>query len=211
MFFANIIGSIVAFLFPLRLKNGLSLFYSFAYSCYYKRFFKRCGSNFFIRSPLHLIGPKYISIGNNFYAGYRFRLEAHNHNYGNDHAPQILIGENVGFNYDCHVGCTNKIVIGNNVLFASRVFITDHFHGKIDADSLLTAPSCRPTHSKGPVIIEDNVWIGEGVAIMPNVTIGRNSIIGANSVVTTSLPENSVVAGIPAKVIRIIDFNSGKA
>jgi acetyltransferase-like isoleucine patch superfamily enzyme len=54
------------------------------------------------------------------------------------------------------------------------------------------------------VIIEDNVWIGEGVAIMPNVTIGANSIIGANSVVTKDIPKNSVVAGNPASVIKNI-------
>jgi acetyltransferase-like isoleucine patch superfamily enzyme len=55
------------------------------------------------------------------------------------------------------------------------------------------------------VIIEDNVWIGEGAAIMPNVTIGSNSIIGANSVVTHSFPSNSVIGGIPAKLIKTLD------
>jgi acetyltransferase-like isoleucine patch superfamily enzyme len=65
-------------------------------------------------------------------------------------------------------------------------------------------PSERKLISKGPVIIGDNVWVGEGVAILPNVTIGRNCIIGTNSVVTKSIPENSVAAGIPAKVIKKI-------
>lgn len=198
---ANPIGYILALLFPLKLKNGVSLFYSQVYSSYYSRFFNRCGTNFFIRAPLYLIGQKYISIGNNFYAGYRLRLEAININ---TNTPMILMGDNVSFNYDCHVGCTNKIVIGNNVLFASRIFITDHYHGNIDYASLLTAPNCRTICSKGPVIIEDNVWVGEGVAIMPNVTIGKNSIIGANSVVTINVPENSVAAGVPAKIIRIL-------
>lgn len=208
-FTADIIGALTALLCPVRLKNGLSLFYALVYSSYYQRAFKSCGSNFFIRNPLYLIGPQYISIGDNFYAGYRLRLEAHNHHYGANHVPSIIIGNNVSFNYDCHVGCTNQVTIGNNVLFASRIFVTDHYHGQIDAVSLLTAPACRPTHSKGPVIIEDNVWIGEGVAIMPNVTIGRNAIIGANSVVTTNVPENAVVGGIPAKVIRILDADGG--
>jgi acetyltransferase-like isoleucine patch superfamily enzyme len=203
-FFANIFGFFAAFLFPLRLKNGVSLFYSLAYSNYYSRFFKSCGSNFFIRAPLHLMGPKYISIGDNFYSGYRLRLEAINCNDDENHSPILSIGNNVGFNYDCHVGCANKIIIGNNVLFASRIFITDHFHGNIDYVSLSTAPNCRPIYSKGPVIIEDNVWIGEGVTILPNVTIGKNSIIGANSVVTINVPENSVAAGVPAKIIRIL-------
>ena len=203
-FLANVIGFFAATLFPIRLKNGVSLFYSLIYSNYYSRFFKKSGSNFFVRAPLYLIGPKFISIGDNFYSGYRLRLEAHNINYGQDDTPTIIIGNNVSFNYDCHIGCANKIIIGNNVLFASRIFVTDHYHGDIDYDSLLTAPNFRPIYSKGPVIIEDNVWIGEGVAIMPNVTIGKNAIIGANSVVTINIPENAVAAGVPAKIIRIL-------
>lgn len=203
---AGVLGGMAAFVFPLRVKNGLSLFYSLVYSAYHRRFFARCGSGFFIRNPIYLIGPRYISIGANFYAGYRLRLEAHGR--GGGTPPTIVIGDNVSFNYDCHVGCSNRVIIGNNVLFASKIFVTDHYHGDIDAQALLVAPACRPVYSKGPVVIEDNVWIGEGVAIMPNVTIGRNCIIGANSVVTTSVPANSVVAGIPAKVLRILDSAS---
>ena len=56
--------------------------------------------------------------------------------------------------------------------------------------------------SKGPVIIEDNVWIGEGVVILPNVRIGKSAIIGANSVVNADVPANAVIGGIPAKIIR---------
>ena len=52
------------------------------------------------------------------------------------------------------------------------------------------------------MIIKDNVWIGEGVAIMPNVRIGKNAIIGANAVVTKDVPENTVVGGNPAKIIK---------
>jgi acetyltransferase-like isoleucine patch superfamily enzyme len=81
-------------------------------------------------------------------------------------------------------------------------------HGEINAEALKTPPSLRKVISKGPVIIEDNVWIGESVAIMPNVTIGRNAIIGANSVVTASIPPNAVAAGIPARVIRIMESTS---
>jgi acetyltransferase-like isoleucine patch superfamily enzyme len=65
-------------------------------------------------------------------------------------------------------------------------------------------PMSRPLVSKGAVIIKDNVWIGEGVAIMPGVTIGENSIIATNAVVTKDIPPNCVAAGVPAKVIKII-------
>ena len=64
------------------------------------------------------------------------------------------------------------------------------------------SPYCRPLISKGPVIIEDNVWIGEKVSIMPGVHIGFGAIIAANAVVTTDIPSYCVVGGIPAKIIK---------
>jgi acetyltransferase-like isoleucine patch superfamily enzyme len=203
-FFAGISGLLLATVFPLRLRNASVLFYDLTYSHYYRRFLGRCGANFFLRAPLHVIGPQYISIGNNFYAGRRLRIEAISGCRGGQCDPRIHIGDNVGFNYDCHIGCINRVTIGNNVLLASRVFITDHFHGDMSPESLLIGPRDRVLYCKGPVVIEDNVWIGEGVAVMPNVTIGRDSIIGANSVVTKDIPANSLAAGVPARVIRAL-------
>ena len=162
------------------------------------------GKDISISFPITVVGHKYISIGDNFNTFSRLRLEAFDKHLNNIYTPEIIIGKNVSINYDCHVGCVNKIVIGNNVLIGSKVFITDHYHGKIDFESLKTPPSLRKVISKGPVIIEDNVWIGEGVAIMPNVTIGENAIIGANAVVTKNIPSNAVVAGVPAVIIKLL-------
>jgi acetyltransferase-like isoleucine patch superfamily enzyme len=83
-----------------------------------------------------------------------------------------------------------------------KVFITDNSHGSFTREQLDIRPNYRPLISKGPVIIEENVWIGEMVCIMPGVTIGRGSIIGANAVVTKSIPPYSIAAGVPAKVIK---------
>ena len=80
----------------------------------------------------------------------------------------------------------------------------DHDHGKIEVTDLGLPPNKRKLYSKGPVIIGDNVWIGEGVCILSNITIGQNSIIAAGSVVTKSIPSNSVAAGNPARVLKIL-------
>ncbi|MBF4470295.1 acyltransferase [Flavobacterium sp. HJJ] len=166
--------------------------------------FKKTGKGFTIGKDYTIMNPQYIEIGDNFIAGERFRIEAWE-NYGDDNfTPSIKIGKNVIFNTDIHIGCINYIEIGDNCLFASRIYITDHHHGEPTIEMLKLAPKDRPLISKGSVIIEENVWIGEGVAIMPNVTIGKNSIIATNAVVTKDIPPNCVVAGVPATVIKII-------
>jgi len=167
-----------------------------------KRNFKSIGENSFIETPAIIKNPKYMIIGKNFKAHTKIRLDAYDEFAGEKFNPQIIIGDNVIINNDCHIGCINKIIIGNNVLLASKVYISDHFHGTISSEELNIPPAKRKLYFKGAVVIHDNVWIGENVVIMPNVTIGRNSIIGANSVVTHNVEENSVIAGVPAKIIR---------
>jgi len=179
------------------------------YSDILKQGFYVAGENFRIDYPANILGEKYISVGKNFTSFARLRLESYDRHLDNVYTPAIIIGDNVSINFDCHIGCVNRIVIGNNVLFASKIFITDHMHGEITAEALKIPPALREVVSKGPVIIEDNVWIGEGVAIMPNLTIGKNSIIGANSVVTSTIPPNSVAAGIPARVIKTLCSSEG--
>lgn len=184
----------------LKFKTVIFLVYSF----FKKKQFKSTGSNIVFKYPLYLYGGENIIIGDNFNSGYRFQLESHKEHLGFYFNPQILIGNNVSINNDCHIGAINKILIGDNVLIASKVFITDHYHGEITKEGVQLPPSKRKLFSKGPVIIGNNVWIGEGVVILPNVTIGANSIIGANSVITRNIPENSVVGGNPAEIIKTL-------
>lgn len=157
-----------------------------------------------LREPNTIINPKYISIGNGFRSLYGLRMEAIDNYSGQKFLPDITIGDNVHVGSDCHFGCINKLSIGHNVLIASKVYISDHSHGEILAEELKIPPNSRLLFSKGPVIIENNVWIGEGVCVLPNVRIGENSIVGANAVVTKDVPKNCVVAGVPAKVIKVL-------
>ena len=122
------------------------------------------------------------------------RIECWDKYAGYSYFPQIVIGNNVSCNYRCHIGAVNKIVIGNNVLMGSQVLIIDHAHGEGNVD-MFQAPIDRKLFSKGPIVIEDNVWIGDGVCILANVTIGCNSIIGANAVITKDIPPYSTVVG----------------
>lgn len=168
------------------------------YSFYKSQELFSVGKGFHTEYPLHLYGGRNIKIGDHFSCKKRIRLEA----FGEKGETRIEIGDRVQMTWDCHIGAINRICIGNDVLIGSRVLITDHQHGEINAQALHLPPAKRPLYSKGPVVIGNNVWIGEGVAIMPGVTIGDHVIIGANSVVTASIPANCVVAGIPGKIIR---------
>jgi acetyltransferase-like isoleucine patch superfamily enzyme len=200
----DLLSALLALVTSLRLLRIKNRIVDRAFSRVVKRSLAAAGDGFFLMHPADILGEKYIRVGKNFSAFGRLRLEAYDRHLGHEYQPSIVIGDRVSINYDCHIGCVNKIVIGNDVLMASKIFITDHMHGEATAEALKTPPSARKVVSPGPVVIGDNVWIGEGVAIMPNVTIGRNAIIGANAVVTTSIPENAVAVGVPARVIRVL-------
>ena len=132
-------------------------------------------------------------------------LEAWDSHNGKHYDPEIKIGSNVSFGKYCHIGCINKIDIGDGVLFGSNVLLIDHNHGMNDYSDLDLAPNDRTLSSSGPIYVGRNVWIGEKVTILPGVSIGNNSVIGANSVVTKSIPANCIACGIPAKIVKQIE------
>lgn len=154
-----------------------------------------------IRLPIDIRGKKGIDFGEKLTTGYHCRLES----FCERGRKSLIFGNNIQINDFVHIAALNEVRIGDNVLIASKVFITDLEHGSYAGNENDSSPDLivkeRPLSSKS-VIIKDNVWLGEHVSVLPGVTIGENSIIGANSVVTKSIPANSIAVGIPAKVIK---------
>lgn len=194
--------SIFSFFFSFKVVEKLNNAFNLLYTLWLSREIKAVGENVYFRYPFSLRGGKYIKIGKEACFDQRFRLDAIDELLGTQFEPEIIIGDYVSIQKDCHIGAINKIIIGNNVLLASKVYISDHSHGEITRHALLLPPAQRKLYSKGPVIIEDNVWLGEGVVVLPGVTIGENTIVGANAVVTRSIPKNCIAGGNPARIIR---------
>lgn len=125
--------------------------------------------------------------------------------------PRLQIGKHCNFGAFNHITCINQVTIGNGVLTGKWVTITDNSHGTSEHDDLTICPLCRKVTSKGPVVINDNVWIGDKATILPNVTIGEGSIVAANSVVTKNVPSYCIVGGNPARIIKELHKNEQKS
>lgn len=159
-----------------------------------------------IRYPFYVRGRGHILFGKNFTSGVGLRVDAFD---CGTCKFSLIIGDDVQVNDYVHIGAAQSVKIGDGVLIASKVYISDHNHGAyggdIDSSDPLSRPAARALCSS-PVIIEDNVWIGESVAILPGVTVGEGCIVGANSVVTRSLPPYTVCVGSPAVPVKKFDF-----
>ncbi len=168
-----------------------------------KRKFYAFGKGSVVYKPyLQLSGVNNIVIGNNTTILSNSRLST----YGNSKQPLINIGNNcyIGFGFTILAGTGAKINIGNDVLIASNVLITNENHG-INPDDLNEYMN-QKLYCKN-VSIGDGCWIGEKVCILPGVNIGKKCVIGAGAIVTKSVPDYSIAVGNPARVIKKYDFN----
>ena len=110
-------------------------------------------------------------------------------NYG----KHTKIGKNVFINFDCIFLDLGGITIENNVLIAPKVSLLSEGHP--------VSPGNRHALVPGHIHIKQNAWIGAGATILPGVTVGENAVVAAGAVVNKDVPANSVVAGVPAKII----------
>lgn len=173
------------------------------YSRMVKFQFRAVGCKTFFGKFSQLMGADHVAVGSHTVIGRGCWLTAwESHGQGEVFNPEIRIGDNVNIGAYCHITATNKILIGNGVLTGKWVTITDNSHGDITFGNLNLRPNERIVTSKGSVVIEDNVWIGDKATILPGCVIGKGAIIGAGAVVTHDIPAFSVAVGNPAKVIK---------
>ena len=107
------------------------------------------------------------------------------------------IGKNVFINHDCSFLDLGGITIEDHVQIGPKVSLITENH-PLD-------PSTRKSLDLKSILIKRNAWIGAGAIILPGITIGENSVIAAGAVVNKDVPDNTVVGGVPAKVIRTLD------
>jgi acetyltransferase-like isoleucine patch superfamily enzyme len=115
------------------------------------------------------------------------------------HEGELRIGAKTVFGQECTISAFQHVSVGRECIIADRVMMIDFDHGMVEVE--------RPIREQGiykrDVNIGHNVWIGYGACLLRGVQVGNNSVIGTSSVVTADVPENAVVGGIPAKVIRM--------
>lgn len=142
---------------------------------------------------------KNVNIGSSVYFGPVTNYAGINYN------PKIIIGEGSSIGKHGSIAAIDRVEIGKNVLFARYVHITDHSHGYEDISKPI---SVQPLICKGPVVIEDDCWLGFNCEILSGVHIGKHSIVAARAVVTKNVPSYSIVAGNPARVVKKFNFEN---
>lgn len=120
-----------------------------------------------------------------------------------DFGKNIHIGKNVFINACCHFQDHGGVTLGDGCQIGHNVVFATLNHGM--------APEDRGTTYPAPIRLGKNVWVGSNATILQGVSIGDNSIVAAGAVVTRDVPENVIVAGVPAKIIKTIDCTSVKS
>lgn len=166
---------------------------------FYRFMFKSIGQKSVIYRPMFICNADCIDIADHVSIWDSVRLEAVRDAYGR--TPLLTIGSNTNIEQGVHIVCHNRVSIGRDVSITGRCAIVDVTHPYTDISSGKIGAQIVDEDSF--VEICDGAFLGYGAVILPNVRVGKRAVVGANSVVTHDVPDFSVVAGAPAKVIRV--------
>jgi len=170
---------------------------------FFKRDFKFFGKNSSLIFPFKIDGARYIEISSKVHISSNSWIAAI---VKSDARPIIKIGKETTIARFAHFVSCNEINIGEYVLIAEKVYITDNLYS---FDDISIPLKFQPLKSIGRVVIGDNTWIGENVCII-GVSIGKRCVIGSNSVVLSDIPDYSVAVGSPARVIKTFNHDLNK-
>lgn len=180
------------------LSRVLTRFWSLWFNMVYSSSFRILGSAAFMFRPFRIDGAERIEMGTKTV----FQRGGWLYCIGVDGvATSLKIGKGCVFGYYNHIVAVRDVVIGDYVLTANCVYISDNLHDYRDP---FTPIMHQPVRFKRAVSIGDGCWIGENACII-GARIGKNCVIGANAVVTHDIPDYSVAVGVPAVVIRYFD------
>jgi acetyltransferase-like isoleucine patch superfamily enzyme len=150
------------------------------------------GPVFFGRGlELHIAPDAHVSFGRFVWIGDGTKVRCHE--------GTVEIGEKTVIGQECTISAYRRVRIGEQCVIADRAMFIDFDHGVVEVERAIRKQGIYMRE----VVVGSNVWIGYGACILRGVRVGDNSIIGTNSVVTKDVPANSVVAGIPARIIRM--------
>lgn len=157
--------------------------------------FARFGEGSRILLPTRLAGARHMSVGRGVLIGAGSWLIVPEQRAP---GPNIILHDRVRMN-TTSISAVERVEIEEAVAIARGCYISDHSHGFSDPDLPIRD---QPIDRVAPVLIRRGAWLGQNVVILPGVTVGRGSVIGAGSVVRSDVPDRTVVAGSPARIIR---------
>lgn len=186
-------------MFYIRLWNALN---AQAFSILAGWRFGSFGSSSKIVRPIGIEGPKNIFLGSSVYVAPLSYLAARP--LDGEGECRLEIGDGCSIGRFNHLYATRRVVLGQHVLTANGVYISDNLHGYRDPSVPIMQ---QPIVQNGEVEIGDGSWIGHNACIL-GVRIGRHCVVGANAVVTRNLPDHCVAVGAPAIIVRRYDPGS---
>ena len=201
----RLIGTPVPLVRPrLLLRRAVNLMITICHFMYWRPRFAAFGFRSSLGRCRMLTNPKAIHIGRKVHIRSGARLEV----VGPDNGKaRLFIGDGASAQYDFHCAAACSVTIGEKVLIAGRVYITDHDH-KFD-DPELCAAECGRLYA-APVVVGQGAWLCEGCVILKGVTIGERAVVAANAVVTHDVEPWTIVGGVPARVIGRVSHVSHK-
>lgn len=188
--------------FKAIIKRILHCFYRCAVcirGCFLGIGYREFGLTSRIVHPMRVLGKKYISIGKNVQILNGLRMEAVSR-YGDQvFVPGLKIGDGTSIGQNCHIISAENLIIGENVTFSGNIFVSDCLHEYQEFNKHILSQPLTIRHTE----IGDYSFVGYGAAILPGSVLGKQCIVGANAVVTAgTYPDGSVLAGVPARIIR---------